>query len=69
MGAHEYPEWKIEEDVPSFEDPFIQKYLNGRDALVEEERKQRHGEIRLSTPISLRRVLSYHDEHSGTSQR
>lgn len=39
-------EWELEEGVPQFEDNFIQKYLQGRDSLIEEEKKQRHGEIR-----------------------
>lgn len=36
-------EWELDEGVPQFEDPFIQKYLNGRDALIDEEHKKRHG--------------------------
>jgi adenosine deaminase CECR1 len=36
-------EWEQEEGIPQFEDAFIQKYLNGRDALIEQEHKQRHG--------------------------
>ncbi|QKX63346.1 uncharacterized protein TRUGW13939_10516 [Talaromyces rugulosus] len=35
-------EWEQEEGIPQFEDAFIQKYLNGRDALIEQEHKQRH---------------------------
>ncbi|KAF2112106.1 hypothetical protein BDV96DRAFT_581128 [Lophiotrema nucula] len=34
-------EWAKAEGVPSQSDPFIQKYLAGRDALVEQEKKQR----------------------------
>ncbi|KAH4602220.1 hypothetical protein HBH82_163950 [Parastagonospora nodorum] len=33
--------WAQAEGVPSATDPFIQKYLSGRDALVEQEKKQR----------------------------
>jgi len=33
------------QDVPDFDDPFIQKYINGRNALIQEEQKQRHGWI------------------------
>ncbi|KAF2033179.1 Metallo-dependent hydrolase [Setomelanomma holmii] len=33
--------WAQAEGVPSLSDPFIQKYLSGRDALVEQEKKQR----------------------------
>lgn len=36
-------QWELDQGVPQFEDPFIQKYLNGRDALIDEEHKQRHG--------------------------
>jgi len=35
--------WAQAEGVPSLTDPFIQKYLSGRDALVEQEKKQRSG--------------------------
>ncbi|CAI6266923.1 unnamed protein product [Periconia digitata] len=34
-------DWEKAEGVPSLTDPFIQKYLSGRDALVEQEKKQR----------------------------
>lgn len=37
--------WEVEEGIPQFEDPFIQKYLQGRNALIQEEKKQRHGEF------------------------
>ncbi|KAF2868718.1 hypothetical protein BDV95DRAFT_579166 [Massariosphaeria phaeospora] len=33
--------WEQAEGVPSLSDPFMQKYLAGRDALVEQEKKQR----------------------------
>lgn len=36
-------EWELEEGIPQLEDPFIQQYLNGRDSLISEEQKQRHG--------------------------
>ncbi|EER23446.1 Adenosine/AMP deaminase family protein [Coccidioides posadasii C735 delta SOWgp] len=35
-------DWEAEEGIPRFEDPFIQKYLQGREALIEEEKKKRH---------------------------
>lgn len=35
-------EWELEEGVPQVDDPFIQKYMNGRNALIEQEKKQRH---------------------------
>ncbi|KAI9730701.1 MAG: hypothetical protein M1834_005670 [Cirrosporium novae-zelandiae] len=34
-------EWEIEQGIPQFEDPFIQQYFNGREALIEQEHKQR----------------------------
>ena len=37
--------WEKSEGIPQVEDPFIQKYLNGREALIEQEHKQRHGQI------------------------
>ncbi|EEP80544.1 conserved hypothetical protein [Uncinocarpus reesii 1704] len=40
--SHVADDWEAEEGIPRFEDAFIQKYLQGREALIEEERKQRH---------------------------
>ena len=34
-------EWEIEEGLPQLTDPFIQKYLDGREALIEQEKAQR----------------------------
>ena len=34
-------EWADEEGIPTMDEPFIQKYLDGRDALIEQERQQR----------------------------
>ncbi|GAB7355103.1 hypothetical protein MBLNU459_g5683t1 [Dothideomycetes sp. NU459] len=34
-------QWAREQGIPSFEQPFIQKYLQGRDALIAQEKKQR----------------------------
>ncbi|KAJ5662522.1 uncharacterized protein N7477_010138 [Penicillium maclennaniae] len=34
--------WELEEGIPQVEDPFIQQYLKGRDALIAEEQKRRH---------------------------
>lgn len=42
MGSGD-DEWELDEGIPQFGDPFIQKYINGREALIQEERKQRHG--------------------------
>lgn len=36
-------QWVRDQGVPSFDQPFIQKYLQGRDALVAQEKKQRSG--------------------------
>ena len=34
-------DWEIEEGLPQFEDQFIQKYFQGREALVDQEKSQR----------------------------
>ena len=36
-------EFEFSEGIPQVEDGFIQKYLQGRQALIEQEEKQRHG--------------------------
>jgi hypothetical protein len=36
-------EWEAAEGIPRLEDPFIQQYLNGRDALVAQEKQKRSG--------------------------
>jgi len=41
--------WAREQGVPSFDQPFIQKYLNGRDALIAQEKKQRSGSFVILT--------------------
>jgi hypothetical protein len=38
-------EWEKSEGIPQVGDSFIQKYFNGRNALIEQEHKQRHGQI------------------------
>lgn len=38
-------EWIREQGVPSFEEPFVQKYLAGRDVLISQEKKQRSGSL------------------------
>ena len=35
-------EWELDEGIPQVSDPFIQKYLSGREALIAQEKKQRH---------------------------
>lgn len=37
-------QWEIEEGIPQRSDPFIQKYFQGRDALVAQEDKHRSGQ-------------------------
>ena len=34
-------DWEIEEGLPQLNDQFIQKYLDGREALIEQEKTQR----------------------------
>ncbi len=37
-------EWDgVDEGVPQLQDEFIQKYLHGRDALIDQEKRQRSG--------------------------
>lgn len=36
-------EWELDQGIPQTEDPFIQKYMQGREKLIEQEKKQRHG--------------------------
>lgn len=37
-------EWEeISQDIPKLEDPFIQKYVKGQQALIAEEKSQRSG--------------------------
>lgn len=36
-------QWELEEGIPQMTDPFIQKYFQGRDALVAQEEKHRSG--------------------------
>lgn len=35
-------EWELDEGIPQIDDPFIQKYMAGRQALIDQEKKQRH---------------------------
>lgn len=44
-------QWAREQGVPAFEEPFIQKYLQGRDALVAQEKKQRSGSFAIRTTM------------------
>ena len=55
-------EWVQAEGVPSLSDPFIQKYLQGRDALVQQEKRQRSGWWpRITLP-------NYHEHRSDSLQ-
>jgi adenosine deaminase CECR1 len=54
-------EWAQAEGVPSLADPFIQKYLTGRDALVEQEKRQRSGW--LATQCDKQSISSWPDWH------
>lgn len=36
--------WEAAEGVPHIDDPFIQRFLSGRDSLVQREVAQRHGQ-------------------------
>ncbi|KAJ5564517.1 hypothetical protein N7513_000759 [Penicillium frequentans] len=40
--ASDNKDWELEEGIPQVEDPFIQQYLKGRNALIAEEQKRRH---------------------------
>jgi hypothetical protein len=40
-------EWELGEGIPQFEDPFVQKYMTGREALIKQEKRQRHGKFEL----------------------
>lgn len=42
--ASDISDWEIEEGVPQFQDQFIQQYLSGREALIEQEKSQRSDE-------------------------
>lgn len=41
----EISDWEIEEGLPQFEDQFIQKYLQGREQLIEQETSQRSDNV------------------------
>ncbi|RMZ88811.1 hypothetical protein DV736_g3951, partial [Chaetothyriales sp. CBS 134916] len=38
-------EFEFEQGIPQHDDPFIQKYMSGRQALIEQEKKQRHDQV------------------------
>ncbi len=39
----EIEDWEVEEGIPQMSDQFIQRYLQGRDALISQEMKKRSG--------------------------
>lgn len=48
-------EWEdISKDLPDKDEPFLQKYLRGRDALIAEEKKQRSGKHGEPTSLVVR---------------
>lgn len=40
-AASDVSDWEIEQGLPQYRDPFIQKYYEGREALIEQEKAQR----------------------------
>lgn len=40
-AGSEISDWEIDEGLPQFEDQFIQKYFQGREALIDQEKSQR----------------------------
>ena len=40
-AGSDHSDWEIDEGLPRFEDEFIQKYLQGREALIDQEKAQR----------------------------
>jgi adenosine deaminase CECR1 len=51
-------EWELEEGIPQLEDPFIQKYFQGREALIAQEKKQRHDALFVLSLTPLARTAS-----------
>lgn len=50
--------WKKEFGVPSTSEPFIQKYLNGREALIAQEKRLRSGSLVIMPPSASSRTLT-----------
>jgi adenosine deaminase CECR1 len=47
-------EWeKVAQEIPSKEEPFIGKYISGREALIAEEKKQRSGRFIPHLPLTV----------------
>lgn len=45
LSPTDVDEWELEEGIPQHSDPFIQKYFDGRDALITQEDKHRSGAL------------------------
>lgn len=52
-------EWELEQGIPQVEDPFIEKYMQGREALIKQEKKQRHGNYAFLLPLCYSIVFGY----------
>lgn len=48
-------EWELDEGIPQMDDPFIEKYMTGRKALIDQEKKQRHDRVFKQTMSPLAR--------------
>ena len=46
-------EYELDNGIPQHSDPFIQKYMAGRSALITQEKRQRHDRVFLSTMTPL----------------
>jgi adenosine deaminase CECR1 len=44
--------WEAEEAVPQTQDAFIQRFLDGRDSLIQREVSQRHGQAPCPTSLT-----------------
>lgn len=54
MSLYTEEEWEeISQDLPKESDPFMQKYIQGREALIAQENKERSGKYLLTTPNRL----------------
>jgi adenosine deaminase CECR1 len=51
-------EWELEEGIPQVYDPFIQRYMSGRDALIAQEKKKRHDHMFKQTMSPLAKQAS-----------
>jgi hypothetical protein len=58
-------EWEeVAQDIPAKDEPFITKFLFGRDALIDEEKKQRSGK-HLSLIHEIKLINSLQTMHLG----